>query len=120
MYTIGFGTTSPSQPVCNIDQLRGDLPSNGPFDIGPPPGTAASAGGSRRSTRPTLQAVADTTGGQYFRAEDADQLDDVFRTLPREVVEQHRQEELTVWFVLVASVLAAAAIALSLWWNRYP
>lgn len=120
VYTIGFGTTSPSQPVCNIDQLRGDLPSNGPFDIGPPPGTGGIGGRFAEIDEGTLQAVADSTGGQYFRAEDADQLDDVFRTLPREVVEQHRQEELTVWFVLVASVLAAAAIALSLWWNRYP
>ena len=119
VYTIGFGTTTPSQPVCNIDQLRGDLPTNGPFDIGPPPGTGF-GGRFAEIDEPTLQAVADTTGGQYFRAEDADQLDDVFRTLPREVVEQHRQEELTVWFVLVAFVLAAAAIALSLWWNRYP
>jgi Ca-activated chloride channel family protein len=121
VYTIGFGTTSPSQPVCNIDQLRGDAPTNGPFDIGPPPGTGFGPGGRfAEIDEKTLQAVADTTGGQYFRAEDADQLDDVFRTLPREVVEQHRQEELTVWFVLVASVLAAAAIALSLRWNRYP
>jgi Ca-activated chloride channel homolog len=120
VYTIGFGTTSPSQPVCNIDQLRGDAPSSGPFDIGPPPGSGFPGGRFAEIDEKTLQAVADTTGGQYFRAEDADQLDDVFRTLPREVIEQHRQEELTVWFVLVASVLAAAAIALSLWWNRYP
>ena len=95
-------------------------PRSGPFDIGPPPGTGGIGGRFAEIDEATLQAVADTTGGQYFRAEDADQLDDVFRTLPREVVEQHRQEELTVWFVLVASVLAAAAIALSLWWNRYP
>ena len=68
----------------------------------------------------TLQGVADLTGGQYFRAEDADQLDDVFRQLPNEVVRQQVDEELSVWFVLAAAVLAAAAIGLSLWWNRYP
>jgi Ca-activated chloride channel family protein len=116
VYTIGFGTTTPMQPVCNIDQLRGDVPPNVPFDVGP-------QGGGRRFAEldeDTLQAVADVTGGQYFRAEDAAQLNDVFRTLPGEVVNQKRHEELTVWFVLVGAVLAAAAIALSLCWNRYP
>lgn len=121
VYTIGFGTTSPTSMVCTHEQLGGDtFSAGGSPDVG---GFGGGGGGGRQFLvidEPTLQAVADTTGGQYFRAEDADQLDDVFRTLPREVVEQRRQEELTVWFVLVASVLAAAAIALSLWWNRYP
>ena len=117
VYTIGFGTTSPSPPVCNIEQIGGELPPNTPFDIGPP------GGGFGRFAEidvKTLQAVADLTGGEYFRAEDAKQLDKVFSTLPGEVVEQHRKEELTAWFVLAATVLAAAAIGLSLWWNRYP
>ena len=60
------------------------------------------------------------TGGEYFRAEDAEQLDDVFRQLPSEVVRQQVDEELSVWFVLAGALLAAAAIGLSLWWNRYP
>ncbi len=125
VYTIGFGTTTPSQPVCNIDQLGGDLQTDVPFDVGPPGGGGGGRGGpgGRRFLEidePTLQAVADATGGQYFRAEDAAQLDDVFRTLPSEVIEQQREEELTVWFVLLAAVLAAGAIGLSLWWNRAP
>ena len=120
VYAIGFGTTEPSQPVCNIDQLGGDLADIGPFDVGPP--GAGGPGGRRflQIDEATLQAVADLTGGQYFRAEDADQLDDVFRRLPSEVVEQQLDEELSVWFVLAAAALAASAIGLSLWWNHYP
>jgi Ca-activated chloride channel family protein len=123
VYTIGFGTTNPSQPVCNIDQIGRDRPGDVPFDVGGPVGAAGGGPGGRRFLvidEPTLQAVAETTGGRYFRAEDAAQLDDVFRNLPSEVVTQHEREELTVWFVLVAAIFAAAAMALSLAWNRYP
>lgn len=122
VYTIGFGTTTPSPPVCNIDQLGDDLPAGGPFDNGPPFGGPGGPGGRRflEIDEATLQGVAETTGGEYFRAEDAAQLDVVFRTLPRTVVRQHRDVELTVWFVLVAAVLAAGAVGLSLRWNRYP
>jgi Ca-activated chloride channel homolog len=122
VYAIGFGTTEPSQPVCNIDQLGGDLADAEPFDLGPPGAGGGGPGGRRflQIDEETLQGVADLTGGQYFRAEDADQLDDVFRRLPNEVVRQQVDEELSVWFVLAAAVLAAAAIGLSLWWNRYP
>ena len=120
VYAIGFGTTEPSQPVCNIDQLGGDLGDTGGFDPGPP--GAGGPGGRRflEIDEETLQGVADLTGGQYFRAEDADQLDDVFQKLPSEVVQQEVDEELSVWFVLAAALLAASAIGLSLWWNRYP
>lgn len=123
VYAIGFGTTEPSQPVCNIDQLGGDLADTGGFDPGPPGGGGPGGPGGRRFLEideETLQGVADLTGGQYFRAEDADQLNDVFQRLPSEVVEQEVDDELSVWFVLAAAVLAASAVGLSLWWNRYP
>jgi Ca-activated chloride channel homolog len=119
IYAIGFGTTEPSQPVCNIDQLGGELPA-GPFDVGPPGGPGGPPRRFLEIDEKTLHAVADTTGGQYFRAKDAAQLNDVFRRLPSEAVRQTEDVELTVWFVLAAALLATAAIGLSLWWNRYP
>jgi Ca-activated chloride channel family protein len=123
VYAIGFGTTEPSQPVCSRDQLAGDVDDFGGFDPGPPGGGGPGGPGARRFLEideETLLGVADLTGGQYFRAEDADQLADVFQRLPSEVVSQQVDEELSVWFVLAAAVLAAEAIGLSLWWNRYP
>ena len=116
VYTIGFGTTDPAPGVCNIDQVGRDLPGNVPFDVG-----GGGPGGGRRFLNldePTLQGVATMTGGQYFRAQDAAELDQAFTDLPSEVVTQHQREELTVWFVLVGGLLAAAAIGLSLAWNR--
>ena len=123
VYTIGFGTTNPAPVVCNPGQIGRDIPSDAPIDVGGDPGFGGGGGGGggRRFLQidePTLQAVAKMTGGEYFRAADADQLDSVFGDLPREVVTQHRQEEITVWFVLVGALLAAAAIGLSMAWNR--
>src|SRR6185312_3108696 len=119
VYTIGFGTTNPAPAVCNAGQIGRDVPGDVPFDVGGGPGFGGPGG--RRFLdidEPTLQTVAKMTGGEYFRAQDAAQLDKVFGDLPTEVVTQHRREELTVWFVLVGAILAAAAIGLSLAWNR--
>jgi Ca-activated chloride channel family protein len=66
----------------------------------------------------TLRAVADATGGQFYRAQDADQLTKVFQDLPRTVVVQHEQREITVLFAAAGLFLAVAAIGLSLLWNR--
>ena len=109
--------------MCNVDQLGRDIPSDAPIDVGGDPGFGGGGGGGggRRFLQidePTLQAVAKMTGGEYFRAADAEQLDNVFGDLPREVETQHRQEEITVWFVLVGALLATAAIGLSMAWNR--
>ena len=41
------------------------------------------------------------------------------REPPQQVETQTQQEEVTVWFVLVAALLATAAIGLSLAWNRH-
>ena len=67
-----------------------------------------------------LTKVADTTGGRYFRAEDADQLVDVLTDLPREFTLRKQEVEVTFWFVLAASVLVIGGLGLSLWWNRVP
>jgi len=60
------------------------------------------------------------TGGRYFRAEDAGQLNDVLAGLPREIGLHKEHVEITVWFVLVGALLAVAGAGLALWWNRGP
>ena len=66
----------------------------------------------------TLAAVAESTGGEYFRAEDADSLVEVFAELPRRVGSTTEEQEISVWFALAAAVLAVAATSLGLLWNR--
>jgi Ca-activated chloride channel homolog len=122
VYTIGFGTTNPTAMVCTQQQLGADVFNDGGFPGGgggPPPGVGGRDGrGFLVIDEPTLQAVADITGGAFYKAEDANQLRSVFNNLPRQVVLQHQKHEVTVIFAIAGALLAMAAFGLSLLWNR--
>ena len=115
VYTIGFGTTQPSQMTCSPDQISGDAPFGGDgrgFNLG---------GGGRRFQQldeAALTKVAQITGGEYFRAEDAERLGKVLTDLPSNITLQDRDVEITVWFTLAGALLVMVALGLSLWWNR--
>jgi Ca-activated chloride channel family protein len=64
-----------------------------------------------------LKAIADTTGGEYFYAKDAADLQKIYGNLGLNVVLKTEKQELTVWFTLAAAILAVAALGLSLWWT---
>ncbi len=119
VYTIGFGTTELSEMVCSRQQLGSDI-FGGRF------GGGGFGGGFRDFRRfllldePTLEAVADITGGSYFRAESADQLNEVFLDLPTQIVLQKETLEISVIFLALGVILAIIAMALALLWNRFP
>ncbi len=125
IYTIGFGTTNPAPLVCTADQLGAD--SGPPFGGGggfrPNFGGGGPGGGRRNFLEiddATLKSVARITGATYSPARSAQQLESVFRNLPRRVETQKEEKELSVYLVALAALLATAAFGLSLWWNRYP
>jgi Ca-activated chloride channel family protein len=126
VYTIGFGTTSPGPLVCTSDQLGGGLPFgdqfSGPIPVGPggPGGIGAVPNQFVDRDEATLQGVADLTGGEYFRAENSDQLVNVFDKLPQRVVRQDEKHEISVYLVFLGALLVVGAFGLSMWWNRYP
>ncbi len=117
VFTIGFGTTDPAPMVCTPDQIGSDS-----FGSGRPRSGGGGPGGFRAQDidEEALTTVADLTGGRYFRAQDAGQLDDVLGDLPKELGVQRANVEITVWFVLAGTLLAFAGVGLSLWWNRGP
>lgn len=127
VYTIGFGTTNPVSLVCTAKQLGGEA-FGGQFGSLPGDPGAGGPGGAPQGIpgqflvidEPTLRSIADITGGEYYRAENADQLVDVFDDLPSRVVEQKEEREITVYFVGAGAILALTAIGLSLRWNRTP
>jgi len=120
VYTIGFGTDQPTALVCSATQL-GARDFDGGGQGGGFPGFGGN--GDRRRNflqrdETTLKAVAATTGGTYYAAEDAAQLRDVFAKLPSDIQNQHEEHELSVWLVLIGALIAVSALGLSLRWNR--
>ena len=115
VFTIGFGTARPAALACSREQLGGAALGDGAFRGG---------GGSGRSPlvadEATLKAVAQATGGFYYRAEDADELQQVLADLPNDVETQKEELEISAIFAAVGALLAAAAIAASIRWSPYP
>jgi Ca-activated chloride channel family protein len=115
VYPIGFGTTQPTQMVCTRDQLGGGL-----FD-GPPGGFGGGLGPGGRNflvvDEAALKTVAATTGGEYFKASGADQLQGVLADLPKHVDVQEREVEISVAFAALAGLLLLGGLGLTGRWG---
>lgn len=118
VYTIGFGTEEPGQIVCTRQQLGTDGLGGGWG------GGFSGGGGSFRRLlvidEPTLQAMADLTGGAYFRAENADQLLQVFLKLPTQISLQKERVEISAILAALGAIFITLAVGLSLWWRLLP
>ena len=117
VFTIGFGTTTPTRMACTGAQVEGSYGGYGG-------GYSGGGGRGRGGTNPliideaALQGVAKTTGGQYYRAQNADQLQSALADLPSHVTVTHQRIDLGAWFAGGGGLLVAIAVGLSLWWNR--
>jgi Ca-activated chloride channel homolog len=112
VFTIGFGTPTPSRMACTGRQAGGWAGG---------PGGGFGGGGGRNPRvmdEGTLQAVADITGGQYYKAESADQLQGALGDLPSQVAVVRKHLDIASWFAGAGGLLVAVAVGLSLWWNR--
>ncbi|MGH9224734.1 MAG: VWA domain-containing protein [Acidimicrobiales bacterium] len=114
VYTIGFGTTEPARLACSAQQLGGDTQRFGGGGFG------GGAGSPLRADNETLQSIAEQTGGEFYTAQDAPQLREVFADLPKEVTVQTEEQEVTAPFVAIGALLAAAAVGASIRWSAYP
>lgn len=68
----------------------------------------------------TLQAIAKVTGGEFFKATNADDLKIIYQKLSSRFSMEKRETEITALFVLGSVVLVAMAVLLSLIWFRQP
>ncbi len=115
VYTIGFGTESESSPFGGPQCLDRD-----PFFGGQQFGGGGGGRFRRGIDEATLKQVADMTGGSYYAAESADELQEVFRSLPTYLIAKHETTEISVAFAAVGAFLAAIAIVLSQIWQPLP
>ena len=117
VFTIGFGTTTPSQMACTGQQAGGWAGGGPRGGFG-----GGSGGGAGRNPRiideATLQTVAEITGGEYYKAESADQLQGALADLPNHVTVVRKHIDIASWFAGAGGLLVAVAVGLSLWWNR--
>lgn len=121
VYTIGFGTAEGSDfPRCSPQLLGGGPLDGGQFGGGGGQfgGGGGGGGGFRRGIdEETLKRVADLTGGTYYSAESAGELQDVFQNLPTYLITRHETMEISVAFAALGALLAALAVGLSLRWH---
>ena len=68
----------------------------------------------------TLQAIAKVTGGEFFKASNAEDLKMIYQKLSSRFSMEKRETEITALFVLGSVVLVAMAVLLSLIWFRQP
>ncbi len=81
------------------------------------PGGTIELGGRTLSVPPDTEAlrrIASASGGEAFRAEDADQLDAVYDRLGSQIGTEPDRQEITAWFAGAALLALGAALASSL------
>ena len=116
VYPIGFGTKNPTQMVCSRSQLGGMTQQRfGGRDF-----TGGGVMGGRNFLvvdEDALKAVASTTGGEYFGATDADQLQSVLDNLPKHVTTQQQDVDISAGFIAVAALVLLLGLGLSIRWS---
>ena len=129
VYTIGFGTANGSSfPPCGPQFMGREPGNNQGFGGGRPFGGGGQFGGGqfggggfrRGIDEATLKQVADMTGGAYYSAESAGELQNVFQNLPTYLITKHETSEVSVVFAAVGALCAALAIALGQLWQPLP
>jgi Ca-activated chloride channel family protein len=116
VYTIGYGTEEGGVMDCGDGFQWGGSFGGQEFGGG--------FGGGNRFRRgidePTLKAIADQTGGAYYSAESAGELQEVFRNLPTSLITRHETTEISVAFAAAGALLATLALVLALLWHPLP
>jgi Ca-activated chloride channel family protein len=113
VYTIGFGTDHNNSPAsCDLWPQGGGLQSGNSAQ----PATNV----HRQIDEEALKQVSEMTGGTYYPAISASELQKVFQNLPTYLITKHETTEVSVVFTAIGALLAALAIALSLMWHPLP
>jgi Ca-activated chloride channel homolog len=108
IFTIGYGTNNPASIACGQGQFGGFGGSGG----------ATAAGSGMGADYGTLMQVSHISGGAFYVAQNASELSRALNKLPAALTVVRRPVDLAYGFAVAGGLLIAAAMALSLWWNR--
>ncbi len=115
VFTIGYGTDNPAPLACSSAQFGGYSGFGG---AGTGFGGRPGGGNPFDADFNALMQISRTTGGTFYRAQDAAQLSRMLARLPAAFTIVRKHIDLASWFAVGGGLLIAAAVALSLWWNR--
>ena len=116
VFTIGYGTDNPAPLACSSAQFGGF--GSGGFGGGGGGFGGGGEGNPFDADYGALMQISRTTGGTFYRAQDADQLATALAKLPAAFTIVRKHIDIAPWFAAGGGLLIAAAVALSLWWNR--
>lgn len=111
IYTIGFGTTRNVVMDCWSLQSEDTL-SEPDFQTQPGPGSFGSG-----ADEATLKQIAEMTGGKFYSATSAAELQIVFQELHSYFAMANKTIEVSVFFAAAGVILAMAALILSILWH---
>jgi Ca-activated chloride channel family protein len=124
VFTIGFGTDNPAELACSATQFGG-FGGGGSFGGGGFGGAGGGGGGGGAgggnpfdADYSALMQISKTTGGTFYRAQDASQLSSALAKLPAAFTIVHKHVDIAAAFAALGGLLIAVAVGLSLWWNR--
>jgi Ca-activated chloride channel family protein len=115
VFTIGYGTDNPAPLSCGPGQFGG---FGGGGLVGGGLGGPGGGGNPLEADYGALRQISHTTGGTFYRAQDADQLNRALGHLTGVFTIVRRPVDLASWFAGAGGLLVAVAVGLSLWWNR--
>ncbi len=112
--TIGYGTDNPAPLACSSAQFGG---FGGGGGGGGGAGFGGGPGNPLLADYGALMQISRTTGGTFYRAQDAQQLSRALAKLPAAFTVVRKKLDIAYWFAAAGGLIIAAAVALSLWWN---
>jgi len=113
VYTIGFGTEQGPTDFGGGDPFGGRGQGfGGGFN-----GGGGGFGFRRGIDEATLKQVSAMTGGEYYPAASAGDLQNIFQNLPTYLIAKHETTEISVIFAAIGGLLTALAVGLALTWH---
>jgi Ca-activated chloride channel family protein len=111
IYSIGFGTTKAAIMDC-WNRYPDDPPSSS--------GVESQVGGGSPGNGPdhaTLKQIAEITGGEFYSATSAAELQMVFQKLHNYIAMTNKTIEISVFFAATGAIIAMVALILSALWH---